>query len=262
VVELVRGLGASCEIRSYRAARLRGEQRFTIVLASDARTLQAMHEVGVLGATLAPLREPPARLLQRPCCRAVYLRGAFLAAGSVSAPRRPAHLEIRTHDVAGAESVARIAAVDDLRLAVRDRGRYAAAYTKRLEDVADLLARMGADDAALRLAEADVVARAKERANRTANCDAANLGRQVAAARRQLDAIVRLEGEGALDDLPVPLREAAVLRAENPGATLAELAELAVPPVPKPTIAARLRRVVEYAEGAAGARPHGVPRPR
>jgi len=262
VVELVRSLGASCEIRSYRRARLRPEQRFTIVLASDPRTLQAMHEVGVLGASLAPLPEPPARLLQRPCCRAAYLRGAFLAAGSVSAPRRPAHLEIRTHDVDGARSLARIADVDGLELSVRDRGRHAAAYTKRVEIVADLLARIGADDAALRLAEADVVARAKERANRSANCDAANLGRQVAAARRQLDAIVLLEREGTLDDLPLPLREAAALRAEHPGATLQELAELAVPPVPKPTLAARLRRVVEHAESGTGGTPHGAPRPR
>jgi DNA-binding transcriptional regulator WhiA len=60
----------------------------------------------------------------------------------------------------------------------------------------------------------------------------------------------------------VPLREAAALRAEHPGATLQELAELAVPPVPKPTLAARLRRIVEHAEDGAGARPHGIPRSR
>jgi DNA-binding protein WhiA len=144
---------------------------------------------------------------------------------------------------------------------VRDRARHAAAYAKRLDTIADLLARIGADDAALRLAEADVVARAKERANRTANCDAANLGRQVAATRRQLDAIDELEASGELDALPAVLREAAALRREHPGAALQELAELAEPPVPKPTIAARLRRVVEHAERP-GARAHAAGRAR
>jgi cell division protein WhiA len=261
VVELARGLGAACEIRSYRAPRLRGEQRFTIVLGGDPRSLQAMHEVGVLGASLAPLNEPPARVLARSCCRAAYLRGAFLAAGSVSAPRRPAHLEIRTHDVDGAAGLARIAAVDGIELRVRDRGRHAAAYAKRVDTIADLLARIGADDAALRLAEADVVARAKERANRSANCDAANLGRQVAATRRQLDAIDELEASGELDALPAVLQEAAALRREHPGAALQELAELAEPPVPKPTIAARLRRLVEHGE-AVDARAHAPGRAR
>jgi DNA-binding protein WhiA len=259
-VELARGLGAACEIRSYRAPRLRGPQRFTIVLGSDPRTLQVMHEVGVLGASLAPLPEPPARVLARPCCRAVYLRGAFLAAGSVSAPRRPAHLEIRTHDIEGAELLARLAGADGIPLSVRDRGRHAAAYSKRLDAIADLLARIGADDAALLLAEADVVARAKERANRITNCDAANLDRQVAATRRQLAAIERLEAAGELDVLPGPLRAAATLRLEHPDAALQELAELAEPPLAKPTLAARLRRVVERADDLAA--PHEPATPR
>ena len=186
------------------------------MLGSDPRTLQVMHEVGVLGASLAPLPEPPPRILTRPCCRAVYLRGAFLAAGSVSAPRRPAHLEIRTHDVEGAELLARLAVADGIPLSVRDRGRHAAVYSKRLDAIADLLARIGADDAALLLAEADVVAQAKERANRITNCDAANLDRQVAATRRQLAAIERLDAAGELDVLPGPLRAAATLRLEHP----------------------------------------------
>jgi cell division protein WhiA len=259
-VELARGLGAMCEIRSYRAPRLRGPQRFTLVFGSDPRTLQVMHEVGVLGASLAPLPEPPARILARPCCRAVYLRGAFLAGGSVSAPRRAAHLEIRTHDVEGAELLARLAVADGIPLSVRDRGRHAAVYSKRLDAIADLLARIGADDAALLLAEADVVARAKERANRITNCDAANLDRQVAATRRQLAAIERLDAAGELDVLPGPLRAAATLRLEHPDSALQELADLAEPPLAKPTLAARLRRLVERADDLAV--PHDPVTPR
>ena len=125
---------------------------------------------------------------------------------------------------------------------MRDRGRHAAAYSKRLDAIADLLARIGADDAALLLAEADVVARAKERANRITNCDAANLDRQVAATRRQLAAIERLDAAGELDVLPGPLRAAATLRLEHPDARSRSSPTLAEPPLAKPTLAARLRR--------------------
>ena len=180
----------------------------------------------------------------------------------MSAPRRPAHLEIRTHDVEGAELLARLASADGIPLSVRDRGRHAAAYSKRLDAIADLLARIGADDAALLLAEADVVARAKERANRITNCDAANLDRQVAATRRQLAAIERLDAAGELDGLPGPLRAAALLRLEHPDAALQELAELAEPPLAKPTLAARLRRVVERADDLAAPTTARPPRGR
>ena len=143
---------------------------------------------------------------------------------------------------------------------MRDRGRHATAYSKRLDAIADLLARIGADDAALLLAEAEPVARAKDRANRVTNCDAANLDRQVAATRRQLAAIERLDAAGELDVLPGPLRAAAALRLEHPDSALQELADLAEPPLAKPTLAARLRRLVERAEDLAV--PHDRVTPR
>ena len=253
-VELLRALGGSCEIRSYRAPRFGGAPRIVIVAGGDAATLRVLRDAGLLGPSLAPAETPPARLVAGAAARAAYLRGAFIAAGSVSAPRRPAHLELRAHDLAGAELLRRLAAADGIALAVRDRGDHAAAYSKRLEPIADLLARIGAGDAALRLAEAEVVARVREGANRRANAETANLRRQVDAARRQLDAIDRLEEGGVLDGLSGAIQGAALLRRAHPEATLGELAARAVPPLSKPTLAGRLRRLVELAEeeGAGG----------
>ena len=189
VVELLRGMGATCEIRTHRERRFGSGQRVDDSCAADPTTLAVLVEAGVLTPRHAPRGRPPRSIVSRACCRASYLRGAFVAAGSVAPPRRPVHLEIRTHDTAAAEDLAAIAAVDDLILRVRERDAHALVYAKRLETVEDLLARMGAQDAALRLAEGEVLSRAREGANRAANAETANLRRQVVAARAQLAAL-------------------------------------------------------------------------
>jgi hypothetical protein len=131
---------------------------------------------------------------------------------------------------------------------VRDRGDHAAAYAKRLETIADLLARIGAGDAALRLAEAEVVARTRETANRRANADTANIRRLISASSRQLDAIDRLAERGDLGRLAPTLQDAAALRQAHPERPLAELAADARPPLSKATLAGRLRRLEELAQ--------------
>jgi cell division protein WhiA len=241
-IELLRSLGVTCEIRTHRDRRFGGASRVDIVCAGDSHSHRVLHAAGVLTASLAPMGSPPPAITARACCRAAYLRGAFLAAGSVSAPRRAVHLEIRTHDVDAAGDIAALAGRDGLTLAVRDRSAYGVAYAKRLETVEDLLALIGASGAALRLAEGEVVSQAREGANRKANAETGNLRRQVLAARRQLAAIDALD-RGALSPA---LAGAAALRKAHPSLPLAELAALG--DLPKATLAARLRRLVDLAE--------------
>jgi hypothetical protein len=246
-VELLRGLGAHVEIRSWSERRFHGQHRFGLVIGPDADSIAVLREIGVLDRGRRPVPEPPARLTARACCRAAYLRGAFVASGSVAAPRRGAHLEMRTHALPAAQHLATLAAREGVRLRVRDRGGHAAVYAKRIETIEDLLALIGAGDAAVRLAEGEVVASARADANRRANADTANLRRQVVAARLQLEAIERLRGGAGLDALAGSLAEAAALRLAHPELSLAELAASASPPLPKATLSARLRRLVELA---------------
>ena len=211
-VELLRLLGATCEIRTHRERRFQSGQRVEISCAGDDRTLEVLVGAGILSASHAPVAQPPAQLLARAHCRGAYLRGAFLAAGTVAPPRRPAHLEIRTHDAAAAAFLARVAARDEIALRVRERPSHAAVYTKRLATLEDLLAHIGASDGMLRLVEGEVVSAARQDANRQANAETANLRRQVVAARRQLSAIGLLDvdcaaagagrGGGAADRAP------------------------------------------------------------
>ena len=241
-VELLRSLGATCEIRTHRERRFQSGQRVEISCAGDLKTLEVLHDAGILSASFAPMGRPPARLLSRSCCRGAYLRGAFLAAGTVAPPRRPAHLEIRTHDPAAAADLQAIAARDGIELRVRERKTHAAGYAKRIGTVEDLLAHIGASEGVVRLAEGEVVSFARGDANRQANAETANIRRHVVAARRQLIAIGLLDLAG----LRPELAEAAALRLEHPELPLAELAALG--DLSKATLAGRLRRIEALAD--------------
>ena len=239
VFGLVRGVGADSEILSYREPRFSRRSVVSLRLSGE-RSLQLLHELGVLSAELLPLERPPRRVVARACCRGAYLRGVFVGAGSVSGPRAAGHLELRAQNRAAAESLAELAAEDGLQLAVSERRGHAIAYAKRKPTIRDVLVYMGAHDAALSFEEAEVMAATRERANRLTNCDEANLARQGSAARHQRRAIQGL----ALDGLEPGLREVAELRLRHPDLSLAELGRRARPELPKSTVANRMRRLL------------------
>jgi DNA-binding protein WhiA len=240
---LVRELGGDGQLVSFREPRFARGTRVLVRLQGD-RSLQLLHEVGVLSTALAPLPEPPGRLLQRRCCRAAYLRGAFVAAGSVSAPRAAGHLEIRAPEPEGAELVRRVARTDGVALHVSVRRGHAVAYAKSKQTIRELLAHMGAHDAVLSVDEAEVISRTREHANRATNCDEANLARQGSAARAQTEAIAALD----IDALGAGLRQVAELRLAHPDLSLAELGGLARPPLSKSAVAGRMRLVMSAAD--------------
>jgi DNA-binding protein WhiA len=239
VFGLVRGVGADSEILSYREPRFSRRSVVSLRLSGE-RSLQFLHELGVLSAELLPVERPPRRVVARACCRGAYLRGAFVAAGSVSGARAAGHFELRAQNRAAADGLAELAAEDGLRLAVSERRGHAIAYAKRKPAIRDVLVYMGAHDAALSFEEAEVMAATRERANRLTNCDEANLARQGSAARRQRRAIQGL----ALDGLEPDLREVAELRLRHPDLSLAELGRHARPELPKSTVANRMRRLL------------------
>ena len=155
----------------------------------------------------------------------------------MSGPRAAGHLEIRARDEDAAAVVVRIAAAEGVAMAVAPRRSHAAAYVKSKAAIRDLLALMGAHDAVLAFEEAAVIAGTRERANRVTNFDRANLARLGGAARAQRDAIAALD----LANLDMRLRQVAELRLRHPHLSLAELGRRARPPLPKSTVAGRMR---------------------
>ena len=239
---LLRERGADCEIVSYREHRFQ-RRNLVVLRVHGRRSLAVLGEVGVLSARGAPLPEPPRRVLARACCRGAYLRGAFVVSGSVSAPRRAAHLELRAPDLDHARSLAAIAARNGIELRTASRRGHAIAYAKRRAAIRALLDQMGAEAAVLSLDEAAVVARMLEEANRVTNCDRANLERASSAAHRQREAIAALD----VVSLPVGLREVAQLRLSHPSSSFTELGQRAHPPLTKSTVVRRMRTLMRLA---------------
>ena len=243
---LLRGFGVTSEIRTYRRRAFDRATRYQLHVDGDDGALRLLRDAGVLTARLAPLERPPRRVVGRACCRAAYLRGALLGAGSLSAPAL--HLEVRAASRAGAEFVAALAARAGATLALIERDGHAAAYAKGREAVEAVLAAAGADDLVLHLEERAVVGATRATANRLANADHANLVRTSRAAHEQLEAVRRLEASRELDRLPAPLHEIALLRRRHPTLPVAELARRCEPPVSKAAAHRRLRRLVRRAE--------------
>jgi DNA-binding protein WhiA len=240
---LLRELGVRSEIRTYRRLAFEQSTRYQLHTDVDPGALAVLREAGVLSTSRAPLERPPRRVVGRSCCRAAYLRGALLGAGSLSGPRDP-HLEIRTATLDGGQFIVDVAAREGVALKLIERRGHAVAYAKGHETIGDVLALAGAGDTALSLEEHAVVAATRARANRLANADEANLVRSARAAHRQLEAIRSLD----LDTLPEHLAEIAELRLRHPSASLRELAAKARPPITKAAAHRRLRAVVDRSE--------------
>jgi cell division protein WhiA len=243
---LLRQLDIRSEIRTYRRRSFDRATRYQLHVSGDDAALATLVEAGVLDARHAPLERPPRRVVGRACCRGAYLRGALLGGGSLSGPRSP-HLELRTTSLEGAEFLGSVAAADDVRLGVLDRGRHAAAYAKGLDAIESVLTRAGAGDTVLAFEEWSIVAAARGEANRLANADHANLVRTSRAAQEQLEALRILQLEGTLERLPERLHEVARLRLRYPQLPLRELALKCDPPSTKASVHRRLRKLQELA---------------
>ena len=240
---LLRACGIRSEVRTYRRRAFDTATRYQLHIAGDAETLAVLVAAGVVDRRHAPLVRPPRRVVARSCCRAAYLRGAFLGAGSLSLGRSP-HLELRTASAESAALLARLAKAEGVELATAERPSHAVAYAKSWEVIESLLAVMGAAETVLALEERAVVAETRSRANRLANADHANLVRTNRSARRQIAAIGRLD----LGAVPDHLREVAELRLRHPGESLRELAARADPPLTRVAVHRRLRRLEQLAE--------------
>ena len=244
---LLRDSGLRSEIRTYRRRAFDTATRYQLHVAGTEEALRVLTAAGVVDRRHGPLDRPPGRVVGRSCCRAAYLRGAFLGAGSLSVGRSP-HLELRTASAESAGLLARLAHAEGSELLVGARENHAVGYAKSWESIGSLLALMGAVETVLALEERAIVAETRGRANRLANADHANLVRTSRSARRQLAAVERLHAADELVTLPDVLREAAELRLRHPTASLRELAARAEPPASKAALHRRLRALEELAE--------------
>ena len=181
------------------------------------------------------------------CCRASFLRGAFLAGGSVTDPLKRYHLELATpHLQAGREVEALLRDMGYEPKNVQRQGN-GVTYFKQSDHIEELLTRIGAPAAAMEVMAAKVEKEMRNTVNRRVNCDAANVDKAVTASREQVEALTRLTDAGIVTTLPVKLQEVAVARLLQPELSLSELAETFDPPLTKSCLNHRMRKLMELA---------------
>ena len=185
-------------------------------------------------------------IIEESCDKTAFVRGAFLAGGSVTDPEKRYHLEFAT----GHYSVSRevIPILRELGFTPKESERRGnrLLYFKKSDDIADLLAALGAPLSSMKIAEARVEKEMNNVVMRKVNCDSANADKTVAAAAEQIEAIRRIKRDYGLEALPEPLYQAALLRFANPEASLSDLAKLSNPPVSKSCLSHRLRKILDF----------------
>jgi DNA-binding protein WhiA len=190
-------------------------------------------------------------IVEEDCCKASFLRGAFLAGGSVTDPAKGYHMEITTtHKSVAKETDALIREALNFAPKTAQRGGGQVLYLKQSELISDFLTYLGAPVAAMGIMEARLEKELNNKVNRRCNCDDANTSKVVEAAQEQLSAIRVLRDRGVVAKLPAKLQQAIVAREQNPEASLTELAAMMEPTITKPAMNHRLKKIVELAKEA------------
>ena len=188
-------------------------------------------------------------LLQKSCCRRAYLRGAFLAAGSVSDPEKSYHLEIICHSVKRADEIRELLRTFEIDAKQVIRKKNHVVYLKEGTQIVDTLNVIGAHHALMDYENSRIFKDVRNSINRRVNCETANIGKTVAASVKQTEDIELIRRSGAYEELPQALKDIADIRLQYPNVSLKELGELVDPPIGKSGVNHRLRKLSEIAEG-------------
>lgn len=198
-------------------------------------------------------RETSLRILKqnikKDCCTAAFLRGVFLVCGTVTDPQKEYHLEFTTPYLHLAEDLAEIlqgVEAAQLTPAIARRKNSYIVYIKESGAIENLLTLMGAVNSAMDLMQIKMYKETYNNLNRVSNCETANLDKTYSAASKQIAAIALISDKVGLDELPEDLREAAVLRLNNPEMSLREMSERLS--ISRSGVNHRLRRILEFAE--------------
>ena len=239
-------------IRAEVSVRKSREVRFCSVIVSkdpEARRLLGetclLDEDGNVSECMSPMHH---RLLRQNCCRRAFIRGAFLAVGSVSDPKKSYHFEIACTAPEKARQLQELLASYDVDAKVVLRKRHYVVYIKEGSQIVELLGLMGAHISLMQLENVRIVKEMRNSVNRKVNCETANLNKTVSAAVRQAEDIRYIQEKIGLDKLPMDLEETARLRLEHTEASLKELGDMLSPKVGKSGVNHRLRKLSQIAD--------------
>lgn len=191
-------------------------------------------------------------VIQNSCCKRAFIRGAFLASGSISNPERSYHFEIVCQTGEKAEQIQETIQAFHIDAKIVLRKRSYVVYMKEGAQIVELLGLMGANVALMDLENIRILKEMRNSVNRKVNCETANIHKTVNAAVKQIEDIHLIEEQMGLDELASGLAEVARLRLEFPEATLKELGMMLTPQVGKSGVNHRLRKLSDLAQELRG----------
>lgn len=231
------------EVVITRSRRLKKNNRYQVEVIPDSNVARALQELQILPAE----EEARPNLLGRSCCRKAFLRGVFMAGGSVSRPSSDYHLEIVTENEAFARLILKTMQGFSLSARMTDRKKDYIVYLKDGDHIIDFLSIIGAHQSLLEFENVRIVKEMRNNVNRQVNCETANLNKVIRAAMLQVACIKYLQEHGGYDLLPDKLKETAELRLQHPDISLNDLVEFTEGEVGKSGLNHRLKKIQQLA---------------
>lgn len=192
-----------------------------------------------------------AALVSKRCCRAAYLRGAFLASGFIASPKGDFHFEITVQNEHLAQDLSALMDEAGVHAKIMQRRSNYIVYMKSGSSISEFLALVGAHQSALAMENVRVIKSVRNDVNRRVNAELANQQKASDASVEQIMAIRRVVDKVGMENLPPALQEFIRLRVAHPDATLKELGQYADPPLSKSAVYHRVRRI-EKLDGRSG----------
>jgi DNA-binding protein WhiA len=221
----------------------------TYFSADNLSILQELHLIEDNNSSKSQLGS---KVTRKTCCKRSYLRGIFLSRGFVNRPENDYHLEIVFNEEKLAAHVQKLLTRFDIEARIFERKSSLVLYVKESEKIGDFLRVVEANRALLEFENVRIIKSMRNTVNRQVNCETANLAKTIDASVRQIDLINRAREKEGWNKLPAQLKELALLRVDYPDYTLKELGELTEPPLSKPGVAYRMRRLEKMAEDIIG----------
>jgi cell division protein WhiA len=238
--------------------RLKKNNVYIVRLSQQAKEI--LEDLKILGEGFTFTYHISKDLIKKKCCRRAYLRGAFLAGGSVNNPETSSyHLEIASLYKEHNDSLCEVMNMFGLNSKTLERKKGFITYLKEAEKITEFLNIVGAHNALLRFEDVRIVRDMRNSVNRLVNCETANLNKTIGASLRQVENIQFIDQTVGLHILPEKLREIAELRVNYQDVTLKELGEMVGGgTISKSGINHRLRKIDEIAEKLRTGETHSI----
>lgn len=245
------GFHVKPQVRTQIVKQLGKRNVYHVVLEQKDSVQMILTETGLISEGMEGLRfnrVVPLTMLRKTCCKHAYLRGAFLATGTLSHPGKGYHLEMTAISEEYARSLSNLINKMEIPSKVIPRRDHFVVYLKESEAIIEYLNRMGAHKALLITESIRVQKNVRNNVNRMINCDNANVEKTMKAVERQMAAIRTIEQGMGIHKLPAHLQEIAKQRVDNPEMPMKELGECLDPPISKSAVSHRLNRLIQIAQ--------------